>query len=102
MSALVQHAFRDDDPKVEFLSWLQNAPIGLACCEANGRVTAMNPAMEQMLGQEISAFPSLHLEDLIRAQNRSETEKLISELLDQRRNNFKVDDTGGEGREPRW
>ncbi|MGH9493985.1 MAG: two-component system sensor histidine kinase NtrB [Candidatus Sulfotelmatobacter sp.] len=95
MSAVAELTTTTDPRKgglnAEFLSWFQNAPLGLAWCDAQGRVMALNPAMEQALGDLNSPGP-LHLSDLFPGQNR----EWIAELLSGKRDNFQIEGQGNE------
>ncbi len=75
--------------------------MGLVQCHCHGTITALNPAMEQMLGD---AAPSLSLADLIHSQDREQTDRLLRELLDGERRCFQIDTvpTTTDGRPVRW
>jgi signal transduction histidine kinase len=82
---------RKEGPKAEFLSWFQNAPLGLAWCDTQGCVMALNPAMEQMLGDSNAPGP-LHLSDPFRGQDR----ELIAELLTGQRDHLQIEGVASE------
>jgi signal transduction histidine kinase len=107
MNAITEFTLRAvqsrNESKAEFMSWFQNAPLGLACCEAQGRVMALNPAMERILGTS-DVSHEFQLSDLFRGQNLNGAERLISELLAGRRDNFEVESKVGaqSGGPVRW
>jgi PAS domain S-box-containing protein len=102
MSAITELRRLPQDSKVELHSFFENAPMGLLQCHRHGAITALNPAMEQMLGA--SASRSLSLADLIHSQDRAQTERLLRELLDGERQCFQIDTipTTTDGRPVHW
>jgi signal transduction histidine kinase len=86
---------RKDDPKAEFLSWFQNAPMGIAWCDAEGRLLACNPAMEPLLAS-VKASEIFHLSDINFNQNRERT----AELLSGQCANFQMESAAGPSKPP--
>jgi PAS domain S-box-containing protein len=102
MSAITELRRLPQDSKVELHSFFENAPMGLLQCHRHGAITALNPAMEQMLAANDSR--SLSLADLIHSQDRAQTERLLRELLDGERQCFQIDTipTTTDGRPVHW
>src|ERR1700756_3942358 len=79
------------------------APLGLAQCDRQGNVTALNPALEQLLGDGSWNARSLCFADLIHLQERAEGERLFRELFEQKRDSFHLDSkTNGTNSPVRW
>jgi len=78
--------------------------MALAQCEPPGTVTAMNPVLEQMLGDRSRITPAPLLADLIDAPDRAQTERLLAELFEGKRSYFEVDSKTSDrnGRPLRW
>ncbi|MGA7751873.1 MAG: ATP-binding protein [Candidatus Sulfotelmatobacter sp.] len=89
MSAAAEFIRASDDPDCEFRLLVENAPFGLALCQSEGRVLAMNPALTRLMGS--TASPKLSLADLIRVPDHTVTERFISELLDDHRDSFQIE-----------
>jgi two-component system cell cycle sensor histidine kinase/response regulator CckA len=73
----------------------ENAPIGLAQCQRAGNITALNPALEQMLGGKSGARSrmarGLSFADLVHPDDRAEADRLLGELFSGRRDHFQMD-----------
>jgi len=99
MSAVTEFRCTLPHPKTEWHSWFENAPVGLAQCRREGTVTALNPALEQMLKQmfeqefsgSATVAQSLRLADLIHAEDHAESERLLRALFNGDRNTFQID-----------
>jgi signal transduction histidine kinase len=95
---------RKEGPKAEFLSWFQNAPISVAMCDSQGRVTAVNAAMERLL--TVSKMPGsplsdLRVSDLLRSDlPGGQKDELISDFLAGRRESFQIECPVGEHASP--
>jgi len=91
-----------ESPEAEFPPFLEKAPFGLALIRENGNIKAVNPVLQQMLGAAI--LPSHKYPDLIQAEDRSETERLVSGLFEGQRDSFQIDSKtpGPNGRSLRW
>ena len=104
MSTAAEFAWSVHDPKTELSPFFDCAPLGLAQCQRQGNVTALNPALEQMLGGRSSLPPSLCFGDLIHPQDRPEGERFFRELFDRQRDSFQIDSKAdaANGRPLRW
>jgi two-component system cell cycle sensor histidine kinase/response regulator CckA len=107
MNAIAQLAStvgeRKPDPNPEFASRFQNAPLAIAWCDVQGRVTAWNPAMERILGSSaLSSQP--HLSDLVSGQNGGVGAVVISEFLRGERDSLQVEglQVAQSGKSLRW
>jgi two-component system, cell cycle sensor histidine kinase and response regulator CckA len=107
MNAIAQFASstgeRKQDPNSEFSSRFQNAPLAIAWCDVQGRVTAWNPAMERILGSSaLSSEPQLS--DLVCGQNGTVGAAVVSEFLRGERDSLQVDglEAGQTGESLRW
>ncbi len=80
------------------------APLGLAQCQRQGTIIALNPALEKMLGGKSQIAPSLCFSDLIHPQERVEVDRLFRELFERQRVSFQIDSQiiGGDQRPVRW
>jgi two-component system, cell cycle sensor histidine kinase and response regulator CckA len=97
MSAAAEIPWTPQDAKSELHPLFDNAPFALAQCQREGNITALNPALEQMLGGRPKAWGrngiprSLCFGDLIHPHDRSEAERLLSELFERQRDSFQMD-----------
>jgi two-component system, cell cycle sensor histidine kinase and response regulator CckA len=91
MSAAAEILRLPDDPVAKLLPFFANSPFGLALCQRQGYVTALNPALEKMLGINRRAASQLSLSDLLHAHDQPECKRLISELLEGKREILEVD-----------
>jgi len=89
MSAAAEFRSNLEDANAAFEPLFLKAPVGVAQCQSQGRVTALNPALERMLGKTAESI--LHLDDLVYAADRSECQRLIAELLNGRRDSFQIE-----------
>lgn len=111
MSIAAEFAWIPQDSKTELCPVFECAPLGLAQCQRQGNITALNPALEQMLGGRSSLPPSLCFADLIHPQDRAEGERFFRELFERQRDSFQIDSqmtsqvtkmTGAKSRLLRW
>jgi signal transduction histidine kinase len=103
MSAAAEIPWKPQDSKTELHPLFEpvsehvfeNAPIGLAQCQRTGNITALNPALEQMLGGKSGARSrmarGLSFADLIHPHDCAEADRLLSELFSGRRDHFQMD-----------
>jgi two-component system cell cycle sensor histidine kinase/response regulator CckA len=89
MGAAAEIGWVTDHTNGEDCHFFEDAPVGLAECDHQGRVVVLNPYLEQMLNSSIGT--NSFLSDLIRPENRVECDKLVSELKDGRRTSFHVE-----------
>ena len=103
MSTAAKFAWPAHDPNTELRPLFDCAPLGLARCQCQGTVTALNPALEQMLGRP-NLPAALCFGDLIHPQDRPEGERFFRELFERQRDSFQLDSTadGDNGRPLRW
>src|SRR5579864_1573311 len=104
MSTAAKFAWPAHDPNTELRPLFDCAPLGLARCQRQGTVTALNPALEQMLGSRPNLPAALCFGDLIHPQDRPEGERFFRELFERQRDNFQLDSKadGDNGRPLRW
>jgi signal transduction histidine kinase len=81
-----------------FHSFFGNAPIGVAYCNGDGLIVAMNAAFEQRLGRLTNRTP-LRLRDVVCSENRDQTDFHLRELIESRRDTIRLSTkgAGGEG-----
>jgi two-component system cell cycle sensor histidine kinase/response regulator CckA len=104
MSAAAELPRASPDAKTEACFLFANAPVGLAECQCQGNVVAMNPALERMLGGRPKMARLLNLADLIAPEEHPEHERLLHELLAGERNSFQIESEAeaGNSRALRW
>lgn len=104
MSAAAEIPCTPQDSKTELHPLFENAPLGLAQCQRQGNITALNPALEQMLDGRSRIARSLRFADLIAPQDRAEAERLLCELFERQRDSFQLDSqtTGANSQPVRW
>jgi hypothetical protein len=103
MSTAAEFACTTQDSRTEPCPLFEYAPLGLAQCNRQGNVTALNPALEQLLGGGSWNARSLSFADLIHLQERAEGERLFHELFEQKRDSFHLDSkTTGTNSPVRW
>jgi PAS domain S-box-containing protein len=92
-----QDSKSEPHPLFEHVSELafKNAPIGLAQCQRSGNITALNPALEQMLGGKSvgksTMVRGLNFADLVHPHDRAEADRLLGELFSGQRDDFQMD-----------
>ena len=91
MSAAAEIPWTPQDSNAELHPLLENAPLGLAQCQRAGNITALSPALEQMLGGKPRVARCLNFADLVDPQDRARAERLLAELFDSRRDSFQMD-----------
>ncbi len=97
MSAAVDITW-DEDSHNEFRTLFDNAPFGLAHCHGDGRVIAMNPALQEMLGSTSSS--DFRLADLIGIRDQTAANRFLAELSRGYRRSFRIDSLAPESRTP--
>src|ERR1700676_5052535 len=102
MSAAAEFPWIPRDSKTELWPLFDCAPFGLAQCQRQGGIIALNPALEKMLGGQSS--PPLGFSDLLHPQKRAEGERLLRELFELERDSFQIDSQimGANGQSVRW
>ena len=104
MSAAAEFRWTPHDPKEELRLAFEQAPLGLAQCQRKGEVIALNPALEQMLGDRSRITRPLWFADLIHPQHRADGERLLRELFEGERKSFHIETKiiGADSRSTRW
>jgi two-component system cell cycle sensor histidine kinase/response regulator CckA len=92
------------DSKTGLHPLFEKAPFALAQCQPPGNITALNPALEQMLGGRARVARALRFADLMHPQERAQAEQLLVELFAGQRESFQMDSqtTGTTSRRVRW
>lgn len=88
MSATAEIYRSPAEVKAEFLELFKNSPVAVVLCQAEGKIVAVNPALERELDLDPKGIESLRFADLIHPQDRPENAELISELLAGKRESF--------------
>src|SRR5271165_5422913 len=91
MSAAIDFAWLPGNSETELRSLLERSPVAFAQVQEQGNITALNPAMEQLLAGAAKAGRVTGLADLISPQGRGEGERLLRELFDGERESFEID-----------
>ena len=104
MSATAEISWIPQDSKTELRTFLEHAPFGLAQCQRDGNIIALNPALEQMLGGRTTLAGTLGFADLVHAQDRGQAQRLLGELFEWQRDSFRIDSqcAGASNRPVRW
>jgi len=100
MSAITEFPSTQNDSNRELSVLFENAPFGLAQCEHFGYITALNPALERMLG-DLTKPQSFALSDIIHFQDRAIGEQLLRELFSGNRESVQIDSLPLTDRGPR-
>ena len=90
MSTAANFEGLSQDSKTELSPVFDHAPVGLAQCQRQGNITALNPALERMLGRRSETVSSLCFADLLQPSERAEGERLFRELFERRRDSFQL------------
>jgi PAS domain S-box-containing protein len=104
MSATAEISWIPQDSKTELRTFLEHAPFGLAQCQRDGNIIALNPALEQMLGGGTTIAGTRGFADLVHAQDRGQAQRLLGELFERQRDSFRIDSqcAGASNRPVRW
>jgi two-component system, cell cycle sensor histidine kinase and response regulator CckA len=106
MSAATPLPLIPESAESERHSLFKHAPFGIAQCSHQGMITAMNPALERMLGATLGALPSAHFGDLAHTSDRGESRGLFQQMIEGQRDNFTIDNqvltADGRTRWVRW
>jgi signal transduction histidine kinase len=89
MGAITEFPATKNSSNTELSFLFENAPIGLAQCELFGKITALNPALERILGS--SPWQSLGLADLIPLHDERAKLQLVDELFRGQRASLQID-----------
>jgi signal transduction histidine kinase len=103
MSTAAKFAWLPQDSRTELFPVFEHAPVGLAQCDLQGKLIALNPMLEAMLGRGSIGAQSLCLTDLFHPSERAECEHLFRELVEQRRDSFQIrSKTPADSESVRW
>ena len=104
MSTAAEIPWTPQDSPTDLHPLFATAPFALAQCQRAGNITALNPALEHMLGGRSRIARSLCFADLIHPQERAEAKRLLNELFERQRDSFQMDSqtTGANSRPLRW
>ena len=104
MSAATEFSWRPQEARTEGRPLFAKAPVGVAECQGEGNIVAMNPTLERMLGGRPRMARLLRLADLITPEEYPESERLLRELFEGDRDSMQIDAKGGNGngRPLRW
>lgn len=88
----------------------QNAPVGMAQCNALGMITAANAAFERLLGIEVRSAAAVSLSGLLQIADQEEMDALLREVIAGERESFQIETrteprtppTRGDGQWVRW
>src|SRR6267154_958498 len=83
-----------ENTKATFRAVFEHAPIPAARCTARGVIVEMNPAFGRTLDRHLASRQSLSVCDLVRPEERDNTEYLLRELLDCRRDSILIEARG--------
>ncbi|MGO9086223.1 MAG: two-component system sensor histidine kinase NtrB [Candidatus Sulfotelmatobacter sp.] len=95
MSTAAEFPWTSQDAKADLCFLFANAPIGLAECQGQGNIIAMNPALERMLEGRPKVARLPHLSDLIFPEENSEGERLLGELFEGVRDSIQIEPKAG-------
>ena len=92
------------DPGTELRILFDNAPFGVAQCERQGYITALNPALAEILGLHTRIAEPMRFADLMASQDHAESARVLRELFDGKRDSFQIDSDlkARDGRALRW
>jgi PAS domain S-box-containing protein len=103
MSTVAEFAWTPPDSRTELCPLFEYSPVGLAQCDRQGNITALNPALEQILGDGSRIAKTSCFAVLVHPQERSEGQRLIRELFERKRESFQLDTrTTGTNSPVRW
>ena len=104
MSAAAEFVRTPEEPKAELFPLFKNSPLGLALCRDHGSITALNPALERILGPGLRTTEPLTFADLIHEEDHLQNQQLIADLFAGKRETFQIDSRtiGTDNRPVRW
>jgi two-component system, cell cycle sensor histidine kinase and response regulator CckA len=91
MSAVSEVIWASERPKAQFRSFFDHAPVVLAQCQIPGRVTAVNPVLERMLGALMTMQCPTSLAQLINPDDPREADRQLLGLLEGKREAVQID-----------
>ncbi len=104
MSAPAEFSWTTHSFPSELRLWFENAPMGLAQCHLQGDITALNPALEQMLADHSLSGRPISLADLIGSEDKPARERMMREMFEGKRDSFQLDSRSlaAKGQAMRW
>lgn len=107
MNAAAQIPWTPPVAKPDLHALFVNSPFAWAECGREGNITALNPALEQMLqmlGGTPAASQSLCFTDMLRPQDRAHAARMLGELFEHQCNSFQLNSqtTGANSRSVCW
>jgi len=104
MNAAAEIPWTPQVSKTDLHTLFVNSPFALAECGREGNITALNPALELMLGGTPAVSPSLCFTDMLRPQDRAHAARMLGELFERQRNSFRLNSqtTGANSRPVCW
>lgn len=81
----------DENSATTFRVFFWHAPFAAARCDHEGLIIEMNPAFRRNLPRGVANRRSLRLGELVRPQDRENTESLLRDLLNCRRESVVID-----------
>jgi two-component system cell cycle sensor histidine kinase/response regulator CckA len=102
MSAALDFAWVPEEASAELRAWFEKAPLVIAQVQRSGKVTALSPATQQLLGVGRKSGRVQSFADLVAAPDRAEGELLLRELFDCKRESFKLNSCNAELRWTAW
>lgn len=73
----------------------ENAPVGIAQCNREGRILTMNSALRKMVGEALQALDYLSFADLVRLPDQDLSMSIFRQLISGERTNFQVESVLG-------
>ena len=84
----------NENAKTTFRAVFEHAPIPVARCTSQGLIVEMNPAFKRSLDRRVASRQCLRLSELVRPEDRDNTEQQLRDLLESRRESIVVETTG--------
>jgi PAS domain S-box-containing protein len=95
-----QELFAGEIAGISFRAIFERAPIAVARCNSQGVIVEMNPAFERTLDRSVAGRQCLRLRELVPPQERDNTDALLRDLLESRRESIGIEARGaGHGQE---
>jgi len=90
MSAAFDFAWMQDQTTTALRACFERAPLAIAQVQRSGRVTALGPATEQLLGVGRKTAGGHPFSDLVAVSEQAEGERLLRELFERGRESFQL------------
>jgi two-component system, cell cycle sensor histidine kinase and response regulator CckA len=89
-----------ENAKTTFRAVFEHAPIPVARCTSQGVIVEMNPAFKRTLDRRVASRQFLRLCELVRPEDRDQTELQLRDLLDSRRDCILIEARGSGHSQP--